>query len=216
MSISEDGFTAAVAGLGGNYGDTVSIFNLDLATKDIVKTEQDFGSTRGPVALSPDGQLFATCNFYEGEVRIYETSGFQRVATNSSAHVTAFSSMAFSQDGSRLITADANGMIKIWSDPRKLDSPEYTLKGHLGGVFKVYFSADGGHLISNSADKTSRIWKLPQPGAVKAIELKGGYDSTQKIRFSPDGLLVAAADSENRLHLWGRRHRRAASRLARR
>ena len=50
--------------------------------------------------------------------------------------------MAFSADGKRLVTADENGMIKVWADPRTLDSPEYTFKGHIGPIYSIGFSAD--------------------------------------------------------------------------
>ncbi len=171
LSISADGLTLAVSGLRGTYGDNVVIFRLDLGTKQVAVSSQSFGGTRGPVALSPDGQLFATCLWSEGPVSIYETSGFRHVVTNRTAHVAPLSAMAFSDDGKRLITADENGMIKVWEDPRTLESPEFTLKGHVGPVYSVNLSADGKQVISSGADQTARIWRLPQAGVIRALDL---------------------------------------------
>lgn len=201
LSISADGFTVAAAGIRGPYGDHVTLFHLDLAKKEVIATNKEFSGTLGPIALSPDSTLFATCNFNAGPIAVYTTDGFQHVVTNSSAHISALSSLTFSDDGKFLISADQNGMIKTWDDPLTLKSPQTTLKGHEGIVSKAVFRDDGKQVLSCGADKTVRLWDLPQPGAIRSLDLASGYFPSQKVCFSPDGLLIAAADA-NGVQLW--------------
>jgi WD40 repeat protein len=54
-----------------------------------------------------------------------------------SAHASTITAIAYSGDGLRLATADAEGTIKIWADAQKLDSTSTALltkKGHQGPV----------------------------------------------------------------------------------
>ena len=112
--------------------------------------------------------------------------------------------MAFSGDGARLATADAEGTIKIWADLPKLNSKSaalLTLKGHQGAINTVGFSSDGKRLVTASADKTARVWDLENAGA--AIRPLEGLsdDWTFVTRFSPDGQLIAAATGSS-VRLW--------------
>ncbi len=78
------------------------------------------------------------------------------------------SAIAFSGDGAKLATADAEGTIKIWADLQKLNSKSaalLTLKGHQGAINTVGFSSDGKRLVTASADKTARVWDLENAGA---------------------------------------------------
>ena len=116
--------------------------------------------------------------------------------------------MAFSGDGARLATADAEGTIKIWADLEKLDSKSaalLTLKGHQGAIHTVRFSTDGKRLVTSSADKTARVWDLENAGAairpLEGLADDGSLDGTPVTRFSPDGQLIAAANGRS-VRLW--------------
>ena len=54
-------------------------------------------------------------------VRVRHATG-RLIAQHGSAHASPISAMAFSGDGAKLATADAEGTIKIWADARKLTS----------------------------------------------------------------------------------------------
>ena len=90
------------------------------------------------------------------------------IAQHRSAHASPISAIAFSGDGAKLATADAEGTIKIWADARKLTSKSTALcdaQGPSRGDHNVGFSSDGKRLVSTSADKTARVWDLENAGA---------------------------------------------------
>ena len=94
--------------------------------------------------------------------------------------------MAFSGDGTKLATADAEGTIKIWADAEKLNSKStalLTLKGHQGAITALRFSNDGKRLVTTSADKTARVWDLENAGA--AIRPLERNELSLVARFSP-------------------------------
>ena len=99
---------------------------------------------------------------------VFDTATGRLIARHTSAHASPIAAMAFSGDGARLATADAEGTIKIWADLQKLNSKSaalLTLKGHQGAIHTVGFSSDGKRLVTTSADKTARVWDLENAGA---------------------------------------------------
>ena len=162
------------------------------------------GATLRASALTPDGQRVAAGAQLAGVVAVFDTATGRSIAQPGSAHPSPIAAMAFSSDGAWLATADTEGTIKIWADPRKLDSKStalMTLKGHQGAINAVAFSSDCKRLVTAGADKTARVWELENAGA--AIRpLEGRFNNpTFVTRFSPDGQLIAAASGSG-VRLW--------------
>ncbi|MEE1226930.1 MAG: hypothetical protein UHM08_07510 [Bacteroidales bacterium] len=65
-------------------------------------------------------------------------------------------SVAYSPDGTRIISGSRYGTIKIWE--ANTGECLNTLEGHLDEVRYVAFSPDGTKIISGSDDKTVKIW----------------------------------------------------------
>jgi len=61
-------------------------------------------------------------------------------------------SVAFSQDGSQVVSGSWNKMVRIWNVTT--GGLEAELKGHTDWVTSVAFSQDGSRVISGSRDKT--------------------------------------------------------------
>ncbi|KAJ7166647.1 hypothetical protein C8R46DRAFT_1350962 [Mycena filopes] len=66
--------------------------------------------------------------------------------------------VAFSRDGSRVISGSDDATVRIWNP--FTGEQLHLLRGHDGAVFAVEFSADGLLGISGAADGTARIWDL--------------------------------------------------------
>ena len=169
LALSADGLTLAVVAHG--FHDTkFSVFRLDEAAKKVTPLAQDagFNGTMPASALSPDGQRIALGHIVQGDLRVLDTSTGRPIAGHMSAHASPISAIAFSSDGAKLATADAEGTIKIWQDAQKLTSKSaalVTLKGHQGAITSVRFSIDGKRLVTTSVDKTARVWDLENAGA---------------------------------------------------
>ena len=73
----------------------------------------------------------------------------------------------FSHDGTRLVTADADGMLFVW-DPISGDSIAQ-MPAHRGRCFGLSMSPDGSLIATASRDRTAKIWDL---GRKDVFELK--------------------------------------------
>jgi hypothetical protein len=124
LALSADGLTLAVVGHG-QGGPLSSIFRLDATAKKVtpLAKDVDVGLGRGGLhasALSPDGQRIAVGHYFTGAMYVYDTTTGRTIALHTSAHAAPTMAMAFSGDGTKLATADAEGTIKIWADVQKL------------------------------------------------------------------------------------------------
>src|SRR5262249_54857562 len=205
LALSADGLTLAVVGHGGG-GRQFSIFRLDASTRKVTPLAKDIGpsGTLLASALSPDGQRIAVGTKLSGSLIVCDTATGRMIASHRSAHASPIAAMAFSGDGARLATADAEGTIKIWADAQELNSKStaiLTLKGHQGAITTIGFSSDGKRLITTSADKTARVWDLENAGAAIWPLERSGFSWVA--RFSHDGQLIAVASPHARsVHLW--------------
>ena len=206
VALSADGLTLAVGGYG-NVGELSSLFRLDAAAKTVTPLATGVGvrlERCACSALTADGGRLAVGAKMSGNLAVFDAATGRLIARHPSAHASPIVAIAFSGDGARLATADAEGTIKIWADLQKLDSKSaalLTLKGHQGAINTVGFSSDGKRLVTASADKTARVWDLENAGA--AIRPLEGLadDGSLVARFSPDGQLIAAANGRS-LRLW--------------
>ncbi|MEE1203610.1 MAG: hypothetical protein UHN59_04835, partial [Bacteroidales bacterium] len=65
-------------------------------------------------------------------------------------------SVAYSPDGTKIISGSKDKTIKIWD--ANTGECLKTLEGHSDDVRSVAFSLDGTKIISGSFDKTVKIW----------------------------------------------------------
>ena len=71
-------------------------------------------------------------------------------------HSYSVLSVAYSPDGTKIISGSDDATIKIWE--ANTGQCLKTLKGHIEPVWSVAYSPDGTKIISGSYDKTIKIW----------------------------------------------------------
>ncbi|GAP96963.1 WD40 domain-containing protein [Leptolyngbya sp. NIES-2104] len=103
-----------------------------------------------------------------------------------------------SPDGTRLVTSDANGSIRLWnlSDGQEI----LTLEGHSSWTWAVRFSPDGRSLASCSGDYTIRLWDTATGLCLQT--LIGHTSSVWAVCFSSDGTLLASSSLDQTVKLW--------------
>jgi WD40 repeat protein len=112
--------------------------------------------TGGPIAFSPDGRWMA-CQHAEPRtiVDVWEMASgrrkFQLVGHSHWVH-----SVAFSPDGTRLVSASVDQTAKIWDMTTGFEV--LTLRGSKGVINVVAFSPDGQLLATGGEDGTVRLW----------------------------------------------------------
>jgi WD40 repeat protein len=103
-----------------------------------------------------------------------------------------------SRDGKTLVTAGADGNIRIWNVAT--GQVERTLSGHTNSLYKAVFSTDEKLIASSSRDQTARIWDVAT--GRELYKLTGFRCSVKSVAFSPDGKTLAVVGNDGMLKLW--------------
>ncbi|KAK7450144.1 hypothetical protein VKT23_013027 [Stygiomarasmius scandens] len=111
------------------------------------------------------------------------------------AHSAAYS-VAFSPDGSRVISGLDNNTILIWN--AVTGEVEAKLEGHTGAMYSVAFSQDGSRVVSGSS--TVQIWNAVT-GEVEA-KLEGHTGRVYSVAFSQDGSRVVSGSDDRTVQIW--------------
>ncbi len=125
------------------------VFLFDAASLDLV---HEWRETRGRIAISPDGETLAVAGL---QIELYAIPSGTLIRTFGSFQEN-IRSVAFSSDGSRLVTGSNDRIIRIW-DPASGDQL-LQLRGHLDSVDELEFTPDGTRLLSGSGDYMVRAW----------------------------------------------------------
>jgi WD40 repeat protein len=104
----------------------------------------------------------------------------------------------FARDGSRLVSASADGTIRIWDVERA--EQQQCLSGHGGNVDCVALSPGGDRLVSGSRDGTVRLWQLNPAGPPRL--LSAGVSQARGVAFHPREPVVAAGFVDHAIRLW--------------
>jgi len=192
MDVNPDGAQAVSAGPGG-----VTIF--DLATGDAVDAVLGTGEGQGRVvALSADGSLLAFQDT-SGHIDVYDFPNRTHLAAfdHSMPGDLGLGSIEFSPDGSLLLTAGADGTVRLWEP--ETGTEVASLSGHLGPVNAAHFSADGQTIATGGADGTVRLWEVSS--GTEKLMLQEAGSAVGSIAFSGDGrLAVLGADRTVRIY----------------
>jgi WD40 repeat protein len=115
------------------------------------------------------------------------------------SHGKAVHCAAFSPDGSRVVTGDADGAARIWDVITGQPVPRALLK-HSRLVQHVSFSSDGRLLVTGSLDKTARLWNAETGQAIGVPLQHGG--AVRRAVFSPDNQRILTASDDGKARLW--------------
>lgn len=102
----------------------------------------------------------------------------------------------FTPDGNFIITASADGLVKVWN---QLGQPQATLRQHTAEVRHLAISPKGNFVLSADDGGGAVIWDFIQDRIAKLPDQKKPIEA---IAISPDGKIMATAVG-NTANLWG-------------
>jgi WD40 repeat protein/serine/threonine protein kinase/TPR repeat protein len=113
-------------------------------------------------------------------------------------HTDRVRSVAFSPDGSRVVTGSFDKTAHVWD--AGTGQHIVLLSGHADRVISAGFSPDGQRIVTGSYDKTARIWDVTTGREV--MRLSGHTDRVRSVAFSPDGRFIATASYDKTARIW--------------
>jgi WD40 repeat protein len=114
-------------------------------------------------------------------------------------HTSLVTSVAFSQDGKRIVSGSSDKTIRVW-DAETGEVVVGPLEGHTGFVYSVAISQDGKRIVSGSWDQTIRVWDA-ETGELVVGPLKGQTDAVYSVAFSQDGKRIVSGSSDKTIRV---------------
>ena len=152
------------------------------------------------VALSPDGRRLAAAGQMTlpgkpaQHIRIYDFETGEIVQLLS-GHTRKVLSLAFSPDGTRLVSGSGDRTALVWD--LTTGGALHRLDQHNAEVYAVGFTPDGARIVTGSFDKRVRLWRSADGGLI--AELKGHKDQIYKLAVSATTIASGSVDGEIRL-----------------
>ncbi len=189
--ISPDGKTVAQANSG-------PLRMWDIASGKEITTIQATGGDVGvnDVAFSPDGTLLATAGA-DFNVQIWDVATGKLDATLT-GHTGNVNSVAFSPDGKTLASTDTDKSIRLW-DVASGKLVNTLTSDTMDIVYDAAFSPDGSVLASTD-ERTVWLWDVAGGKQLAKLQTFAGFSD---VVFSPDGRLLAFANADGGIELWG-------------
>ncbi len=118
--------------------------------------------------------------------------------------------VAFSSDGTRLVTAGSDGTARVWAADDK--ARPLVLRGHKDAVESASFNSDGSLIVTASVDGTARVWDASSGAALWTLADHMG--PVYAAMFSPDGRTIVTAGGDAIVRTWDTRTGRLLRMLA--
>ena len=200
VGISSDGIRLAVV------TDDSHLRTWDTSTRDSVSVRRGSPDEDWRAAMTPDGRLAAGSVHFAlvstdgegspGAITVWdlERGETRRVLTG---HPRLVEALAFSCDGSRLVSATEDGVLQVWDVGRGDELGRL----HVGPVSALAVNGDGS--IAAAAGKEGGpivLLDLDPPAQKQILEESAGANG---LAMTPDGRIVAAACGDGAVRVWG-------------
>ena len=163
------------------------------------------------VAFSPDGKRLATSGGEDRSIILWDiTVPKPTQVLTITGHRDWVYALAFTKDGSTLISVSADRTIRFWDTT--YGRPGLVLNGHKDQVYGLALSSDGKRIATASKDNTVRVWNISPEGSRELLTFDN-HASVLDIAISPDGTKLLSAGGDNIVHAWNATSGRLASSL---
>ncbi len=155
-----------------------------------------YGEVAGFVFNKSGSQVASSDLSSWAKVMVWDISGRKRIAETAAETVRA-EMVAFSADGSTLVTAGYDEQVRFWGAGTGKDLNKFSVA--LSAISAL--SGNGQWLIYSKSPKTF-VWDSTHPGEKKPHEFDGAAFRAKSMAFSPDSTLFAMGDKAGLLYLY--------------
>jgi len=199
LKFSPDGSLLASA------SDDLSIRIWDFASGEQGGSLNDHTDIITDIAFSADGQTLVSSS-NDGTVRLWDmTNAYsggnlgQHDMLDLAADVTgAVGNLAFTPDGSQLVTGHEDGIIRVWDFESRELLREFG--NHSGVVLTLGFNNDGTLLASGGRDRYIKIWDFATDELV--VEMRGHTEEIYSVLFSADSTKLYSTANDRYIRGW--------------
>lgn len=135
-----------------------------------------------------------------GSIPVIDLTFSPNLKTFLHGHTDFTNAVAFSPDGSTLVSASDDKTLIVW-DLATNQPIGFPLAGHIDQIWSVDFSPDGKTLASSARDRLIILWNATT-GQRIGLPLVGHTDIVADVAFSPNGKLLASAGHDRTIRLW--------------
>ncbi|KAG8701130.1 hypothetical protein FRC09_005542 [Ceratobasidium sp. 395] len=152
------------------------------------------------ITLSPDHTRVALTFTADSNIHIRELTHGAKTCAILKGHTGYVSCVAFSRDGTRLVSGSEDKTIRVWDAWAGvfLAGP---FEGHTNGVCSVAFLPGGNYVVSASRDRTIRIWDT-EAVSVGTRTFEGHTAPVHSVAFSPDGSRIVSGSYDQSVRVW--------------
>jgi WD40 repeat protein len=198
LAFSADGRVLAVAG----DGRAVRLWDTETGAEH--SRLGDGAETGLRVAFSPAGKLLAVGGSgdgrHPGAVTIWDWEARRRLITLN-GHSSGITALAFAPDGSRLVSGDTAGIVKLWDVATGQERASLRACEPGGCLTAITISPDGALFVTAYClDRSVRFWDAAS-GEPRG-ELPRSGSRVADLAFSPDGATLALARGDGTISLW--------------
>ena len=186
----------------------------DALTGELLRKNTDHTDYVRDVAFSPNSRLLASAG-WDGQALVFDALGGQRLATLGTSRAvtpgtlydksktnkgrsTNMTSVAFSPDGTELLTANGDHSLRVWNTTTW--QQKYALTGHTDEVWDARYAPNGQYVVSGAWDNTARVWDLKTQKVIYTIPAH--VSDVWGTAFSPDGQLIATCGGDRKVRVW--------------
>ncbi|MEN9675467.1 MAG: hypothetical protein RIS76_1363, partial [Verrucomicrobiota bacterium] len=144
--------------------------------------------------FSPDDSTLALAdggNGRPGYVRLLDpavTSDPPASMKSWRAHADTVFDLEFSRDGTRLLTAGGDQLVRVWDVASRRELA--VLEGHTAQVLAAAFNTNATQVVSGGADRQLKVWDIATKE--KIISLGGPVASITSVAWPGDGASILA------------------------
>jgi WD40 repeat protein len=134
----------------------------------------------------------------DSTLQLWDWRNTRPLRANTAAFSGGFTSLAWSPDGTQLVTGGDDGVVRAWDAAS--GEPRLALRGHTSIVNAVDWSANGRWLASGGSDNVTRLWDAASGELVQELESEGGR--VNAVAFAPAGGQLAAGGFFRIVQIW--------------